>query len=184
MGTSMPLPMLHAFDWKAPLCLKPPPCAATFPLSSVTLLINFSLTQTLAERTRRRFPLCEARRSLPWVASAPPCPAAPPGKRNRAGMACGARALPIFLAAGRRSPAPLPARWCPSFLAVTAHASRVRMRSFPSLFPSRFLPGIHLRRRGCSAAARLVAGVAPMTFWKRRRPGLVARVELNLWVLL
>ena len=159
--------------------VKPPPCAAAcLSLShciSLSLSVQILQEQTLAEGVHRRLPLCDARRSPSLAPSSPPCRAARSGERNRPGIACVARAALFFLTAGRRSPSPLPVLWCAPVLSIVSIVPRVRMRSSPPLFPSLALPETDALRRCSSAAARLVAGAAPMSSWMRRHQFVVAR---------
>ena len=126
---------------------------------SLSHFISLSLSKkslkhlTLAEGARLRFLLCDDRHEPPSIASSSPCPSVPVGERNRRGGARAARTIVFFLTAGRRSPSPLPALWCPSFLAVTTHASRVRMRSSPNLFPPPVRLGSSLCRYPFAVAA-------------------------------
>ena len=56
------------------------------------------------------------------------------------------------------------------------HLAQGERAILPDLFPSLALPGTDARRRCSSAAARLVAGAASTTSWKRRCPFGVARI--------
>ena len=50
----MPWPMLHAFDWKSPLCLKPHPCACCLSLSPCSNFPNPNPSRTARRKIRPR----------------------------------------------------------------------------------------------------------------------------------
>ena len=155
------------------------------PCISLSLSLMFFPNRNPSLGLASKFARSKARFAL-WFAPPPSsCRACHFCARNRAGRACAELGAPfLFLGPGgvhRR----FRASQAPSFLSESVHASRVWLRSSPSLFPSLSLPGNAVRRRCCSAAARLIADGAPVTSRKRRHPRWVARVAVTprVWLV-
>ena len=166
MGASMPCPCLNPSRGRLHVGIQLPidlwslPSLSPFEFLSLSpsVPIFFLQNRNPSQGARRRLRLCGAHLEPPCVASSPPCRAASSGERTRQGMAGAARAIRFFLAAGRPPPSTLPSFGAPSFLAMHAYASRVRLCTSPCP-PS--LSRFQNRHRASSSSGRRRACLPP-----------------------
>ena len=126
----------------------PPPLSLPAALS---LSLTFLFHRNPSRSRRRRLGRRELRRAPSLVVPSPPCRIEPACGRNRARSPCIALAVAVFFS----DPDELQHRFWPpctsSVPAELAHASRVRLRTPPYVFPSPPRPRTVVRRNRSSA---------------------------------